>query len=171
MSAKFSTLPAAGALDGTEIVAVSQIVSTVLTSVKTTAADIAALAVKGPSSAVVDGHLAVFDGTTGKLLKDGGAVPSGGATAMNEQTGDYTLVVGDATKAIRATKATAVSITIPAGILPVLCTVPLFQGGAGAASYVAGSGVTFESPNGVATTAIGDFRTAFQRATDVWVIG
>lgn len=40
MSVKDSGLPAAGALDGTEIVAVSQIVSTVLTSVRTTIAAI-----------------------------------------------------------------------------------------------------------------------------------
>jgi len=33
--------------------------------------------VVGPASAT-DGHLAVFDGATGKLIKDGGAVPSGG---------------------------------------------------------------------------------------------
>lgn len=33
--------------------------------------------VVGPSSAV-DGNLAVFDGTSGKLIKDGGPVPSGG---------------------------------------------------------------------------------------------
>jgi len=32
--------------------------------------------VVGPTS-VTDGHLAVFDGTTGKLVKDGGAVPTG----------------------------------------------------------------------------------------------
>jgi hypothetical protein len=34
--------------------------------------------VVGPSSAT-DGHLAVFDGATGKLIKDGGAVPSAGS--------------------------------------------------------------------------------------------
>jgi hypothetical protein len=34
--------------------------------------------VVGPSGAT-DGHLAVFDGVTGKLIKDGGAAPSGGA--------------------------------------------------------------------------------------------
>lgn len=33
----------------------------------------------GPASAA-DGHLAVFDGATGKLIKDGGAVPSGSIT-------------------------------------------------------------------------------------------
>lgn len=36
MAVKFSGLPAASALDGTEVVAVSQVVSTVLTSVKVT---------------------------------------------------------------------------------------------------------------------------------------
>ena len=36
-------------------------------------------AVYGPSTSPTDGHLVVFDGTTGKLVKDGDAVPSGGA--------------------------------------------------------------------------------------------
>ena len=40
-------------------------------------------AVVGPSSATAD-HLAVYDGTTGKLIKDGGAVPS--STANYSQT-------------------------------------------------------------------------------------
>lgn len=40
MAIKFSGLPSAGALDGTEVVAASQVVSTVLTSVKTTVAGI-----------------------------------------------------------------------------------------------------------------------------------
>jgi hypothetical protein len=37
--------------------------------------------VVGPASAT-DGHLAVFDTTTGKLLKDGGAVPAGGGDVV-----------------------------------------------------------------------------------------
>jgi hypothetical protein len=41
--------------------------------------------VVGPSSAT-DGHLAVFDGTTGKLLKDGGAVPAGSSGGMGPAT-------------------------------------------------------------------------------------
>lgn len=44
--------------------------------------------VVGPASAA-DGHLAVFDGTTGKLIKDGGAVPSGGGAALS--TGDISI--------------------------------------------------------------------------------
>jgi hypothetical protein len=43
MAIKFSGLPASGALDGTEVVAVSQVVSGTLTSVKTTTGAIAAL--------------------------------------------------------------------------------------------------------------------------------
>jgi hypothetical protein len=34
--------------------------------------------VEGPAGAA-DGHIAVFDGITGKLLKDGGAIVSGGS--------------------------------------------------------------------------------------------
>jgi hypothetical protein len=41
--------------------------------------------VLGPASAV-DGHLAVFDGTSGKILKDGGAIPTGTGG------GGYTLI-------------------------------------------------------------------------------
>jgi hypothetical protein len=52
--------------------------------------------VVGPASAV-DGHLAVFDTTTGKLIKDGGAVPAGsspdGWTAAGET---WTYAAADA---------------------------------------------------------------------------
>jgi hypothetical protein len=38
--------------------------------------------VVGPASAV-DGHIAVFDGTTGKLIKDGGALPTGTVSTVS----------------------------------------------------------------------------------------
>ncbi len=47
--------------------------------------------VVGPASAV-DGHLAVFDGPTGKIIKDGGAVPTSlppSGTAGGDLTGAY----------------------------------------------------------------------------------
>lgn len=47
--------------------------------------------VVGPASAV-DGHLAVYDGTTGKLIKDGGAVPSGGITLVGGTSGSIAAV-------------------------------------------------------------------------------
>lgn len=45
--------------------------------------------VSGPASAV-DNHLVVFDGTTGKLIKDGGVAPTG------VNTGDQTNITGNA---------------------------------------------------------------------------
>ncbi len=48
--------------------------------------------VVGPAGAT-DNHLAVFDGVTGKLIKDGGAIPSSGATSIGTLTDaktDYT---------------------------------------------------------------------------------
>ena len=100
---------------------------------------------------------------------------SGGITAVNEQTGTtYTLVLTDATKAVRCTNAAAIALIIPTNAtvaLPLYCGIPVLQGGAGKVTISGASGVTLESPNGAATTAIGDFRIAFQRATNVWVIG
>lgn len=50
--------------------------------------------VVGPASAV-DGHLAVFDTTTGKLLKDGGAVPTGGYTQGARAYNNANLTIGN----------------------------------------------------------------------------
>lgn len=110
-------------------------------------------------------------------LKDLPASGGGGGdvTAINEQTGTtYALVLADATKAVRMTNAAACSLTIPANAtvaLPLYRAIPAFQGGAGKVTLVAASGVTLEAPNGAVTNGAGDFRTAFQRAIDVWVIG
>lgn len=99
----------------------------------------------------------------------------GGITGVNEQTGTtYTLVVGDATKAVRCTNSSAITITIPKHAdvaLPLYCVIPILQGGAGAVTIAGDTGVTVEAPNGSATTGAGDFRTLFQRNTDDWVIG
>jgi hypothetical protein len=104
-----------------------------------------------------------------------GSGSSGAVSAMNEQTGTtYTLILTDATKGIRCTNSSTITLTIPphsSVAIPVLSAIPVFEGGVGIVTIVAGSGVTLESPNGVATTALGDFRMMFQRATDIWVIG
>lgn len=95
-------------------------------------------------------------------------------TSVNEQTGTtYTLVLADATKAVRVTNGSAITVTVPTNAsvaLPVRCVIPIFQGGAGVVTLTPASGVTFEMPNGSATNGIGDFRIAFQRAADIWVI-
>ncbi len=56
--------------------------------------DLSSLVV-GPSS-VTDGHLAVFDGITGKLIKDGGAVPSGNTLtklSSGSKSSNFSLIV------------------------------------------------------------------------------
>lgn len=50
---------------------------------------------KPTSTPVTDGHLAVFDGTTGLLLKDGGAVPSGGSGLSGLGSIDNSLIRTD----------------------------------------------------------------------------
>lgn len=93
---------------------------------------------------------------------------------INEQTGTaYAPVLTDVAKAVRLSNAAAITVTIPTNVtvaFPVGCMLPFYQGGIGAVTLAAASGVTFESPFGLATTGIGDFRMAFQRATNVWVI-
>lgn len=105
----------------------------------------------------------------------GGSFGSGDIAAINEQTGTaYTLVLADATKGVRMTNAAACTLTIPTNAtaaLPLYRAIPAFQGGAGKVTWAAASGVTLEAPNGAATTGPGDFRTAFQRAPNIWVIG
>ena len=44
----------------------------------------------GPSGAVTDGHLVVWDGVTGRLVKDGGA-PGGGSGDSLSGTGDCSV--------------------------------------------------------------------------------
>lgn len=98
-----------------------------------------------------------------------------GLTGANEQTGtSYTLVLADATKLVRLTNASAIALTVPphsSVALPLYRAIPIFQGGTGAVTVSGATGVTLETPFGAATTAQGDFRTLFQRATDVWVVG
>lgn len=94
---------------------------------------------------------------------------------MNEQTGtSYTLILADAINPVRCTNAAAIALTIPLHAtvsLPLYTPIPVFQGGAGIVTVSGVSGVTVVVPNGAATTGVGDFRTLYQRATDVWVIG
>jgi hypothetical protein len=96
--------------------------------------------VVGPSSAV-DGHLAVFDGTTGKLIKDGGAVPSGGGggalvlleqhTANNSATLDFT----------------SISSTYDEYVLEILSLVPVTDNVSILLQVGTGSGPTYQTSN------------------------
>jgi len=61
----------------------------------------------------VDGHLAVFDGTTGKLVKDGGVVPSGGG-GLPPSTGANKVLADDGTTQGWSDTPILTSLTIPA---------------------------------------------------------
>lgn len=95
-----------------------------------------------------------YDAATDELLIYGGAAwgvfssGGGGSSAMvqSEITADHTVVDGDLTGNVvrRVNKATAISITVDTGLVG---TEPatFIQTGAGAVSFVAGTGVTINS--------------------------
>lgn len=66
--------------------------------------------VVGPSSAI-DDHLAVFDGVTGKLIKDGGAIPSGSSGANPSASVGPSAINGVATTFMRSDAAPALANT------------------------------------------------------------
>lgn len=109
---------AAATLTGTETLSVIQSGA----MVDTTAQAIANLApsgsgdVAGPASSVAD-NIATFNGTTGKIIKDGGAtIAEVRSIPQNSQSAAYTLVLSDAGKHIFHPSAdtTARTWTIPA---------------------------------------------------------
>lgn len=99
--------------------------------------------VVGPASSTAD-SVALFDGTTGKLLKDGGkTIAQIREIEQNSQSGAYTLVLSDAGKHILHPSAdtTARIFTIPAN---------------SSVAYPVGTAITFVNQNaaGVVTIAI-----------------
>jgi hypothetical protein len=98
-------------------------------------------AVAGPSSAT-DLDVAIFDGTTGKLLKDSGTTVAGiKAIDQQSKSADYTLVLGDAGKHVYhpAADTNNRTFTIPAN---------------GSVAYPIGTAVTFVNEVNTVTIAI-----------------
>ena len=93
---------------------------------------------------------------------------------FNDQTGTaYTLALTDAVNGVRCTNASAITVTVPphsSVAFPRYARIPIRQGGAGAVTVAAGSGVTLLTPNGTGTTANGDGRVLEQTDTDTWVL-
>lgn len=90
----------------------------------------------------------------------------------NRQTGDYTLVLGDAGKVVEMNKATANNLTVPLNssvAFEVGTVVELFQYGAGQTTVVATGGVTIRSSGGKLKLT-GQYSGASLRkiATDEW---
>jgi hypothetical protein len=169
-------------LDGTELLELQEAAGGVGSSKRTTAQAIASLndaaIASKANSTDVDAALllkANADDVATSLALKADKTQIGVLAGVTEvAAATYTLLVTDLNKAVRVSFATAITVTIPtnaAVALPLYCGIPIIQGGAGAIAIVAASGVTLESPNGVATKAIGDFRVIFQRAANIWVVG
>lgn len=134
--------------------------------------------------AVPAGYTLFFTDVEGwKVISDGGSLQMGvvgpaGANGIaqlngiNDQTGtSYTLALTDAGKDVRCTNASPVTLTVPpnSSVAFTIGSVVLFsQGGAGAVTATAGSGVTLRAANGASTTALYDIRGLEKTDTDTW---
>lgn len=97
--------------------------------------------VVGPNSST-DANIVLFDGATGKLLKDAGeGIASVRRIPQNSQSAAYTLVLADAGKHILHPSAdtTARTYTIPANL---------------SVAYPAGTAITFVNQNGAGAVTI-----------------
>lgn len=93
--------------------------------------------------------------------------------SLNNKTANYTLVLGDATKAIEMNVASANTLTIPANssvAFPVGTQIIVIQTGAGATTLTPAGGVTVNSKDGNLELG-GQWAgvTLIKRASDTWV--
>jgi hypothetical protein len=132
--------------------------------------------VVGPASST-DSVLAVYDGTTGKLLKNstmpissvgyiGSPQVSGGASA-------YTLVLGDAGEHVYFTGGSTATLTVPTNAtvaFPTGTTILVLNNNSGNLT-ISGAGVTFQLANGSTgnrTVATKGMASLIKVATDTW---
>lgn len=121
--------------------------------------------VVGPASAV-DGHLAVFDGVTGKLIKDGGPVPTGTGTVTS-----VSVVTANGVSGSVATSTTTPAITLTLGaITPTSVNGNVFT--TGSSTYTGTSGQTYTFPTTSATIARTDAANTFVGAStaSAWIL-
>ena len=127
---------------------------------------------------VTDDRIAVFNGTTGKLIEQASVTIADLATAAsvytataNTVTDNYTLVLSDAGKVIEMNAATAKAITVPTNASVAYGTgtvIEVYQMGAGALTIQGDTGVTVRN----AGVLVGQYSTASlrKRATNEWVL-
>lgn len=101
--------------------------------------------------------------------------PAGGnaITIQTAQTAAYTFVLADAGTCTPFNLSAAANATIPTDAsvaYDVGTELAVRQTGTAAVTFVGASGVTVNSPNGAATTAVGDWRMAVKVGTDEWDI-
>ena len=132
--------------------------------------------VTGPSSSIAD-RIAVFHGTSGKQIKDGGyTIAQLRSLALtspeNVQTGTaYTLVLADAFKLVAMDNIAANTLFVPpnsAVPFPVYTRIDLSQDGAGQTTIAAGSGVTIRTPETLKIRKRYGKATLIKRDTNTW---
>lgn len=103
-----------------------------------------------------------------------GGVNDLSAVQVNAQTGTgYTLVLGDRSKLVTLTNASAITLTVPTNATAAIAIgsqILLYQGGAGQVTISAAGGVTIRS-NGSKLKLTGQYAVAglIKIATDEWV--
>jgi hypothetical protein len=132
--------------------------------------------VVGPASST-DSVLAVYDGTTGKLLKNSTmAISSVGYinAPQNSQSGStYTLVLGDAGDHVYFTGGSTATLTVPTNSsvpFPTGTTILVVNNNSGNLT-ISGAGVTFQLANGTTgnrTVATKGMASLLKVATDTW---
>jgi hypothetical protein len=125
---------------------------------------------------VADTTLYFWNGTAWTAVAGGGGGGGGGGAptaiaGVNNQTANYTLVLGDAGFLVRMNVGAANNCTIPPNssvAFPVDTVVSIRQIGAGITTIVAGAGVTINSPATLAIARQNGTVQLVQVATDTW---
>jgi hypothetical protein len=138
--------------------------------------------VVGPASAT-DNVLAVFDGATGKLLKNSAITANGAAGSVGfigapQQSGGasaYTAVLADQGKHIIFTGGSTATLTIPTNAtvaFPTGTAILVVNDNSGNLT-ISGAGVTFQLANGATgnrTVATKGLATCLKTGTDTWYV-
>lgn len=101
------------------------------------------------------------------------ALKSPNYLTINAQTNNYTLVLGDASKQVEMSLASANTITVPANssvAFPIGTTILVVQTGVGQTTISPSAGVTINGTPGMKLRAQWSAATLVKRATDTWLV-
>jgi len=127
--------------------------------------------VTGPTGSV--GATGPSGGPTGATGAPGGSGGFDSAQAINAQTSNYTLVLGDAGKLVTMNSASARTITIPAASSVAFATgvhIDMARLGLGTVLVTGATGVTIRSPLGSALRAQYSAATAVLYGSNTWLL-